>query len=784
MIGRKLHSGSRRAFLLSCVPLAVAQTFIGCGGGNDHGSDQTNEGGTDSSSGGSQASAGASAGGGGESRTTGGTGSSTTLASGGTVALGSSDIGGGGSTTGSTGTSTEPVRCMGTPTADCTARLCDVMPGCTVSTPAECRGTATPCSAYDDKPADCAAHWGCGAGANGHCDPGEVVCSDAETQVYCRALSGCWWDGFYCSGSIVQACGVSVESTCKFNRACEWTPSEVKYCVGQAKTCPTLKSEVCDRQNGCTLTPALCTGTPTTCDALSNDECLLQPGCKLSSGATRTVVPPAVTSRGADLIMTYCAVGLGTVSGKEVVYYDFEEINRGSAEARIHTNAVVLSRNDVYGDADDFLLEKVDTKAVLLEYGMSSGYVQESAEVPDPALAPPGFYRLICVADYPGTITELEETNNTLMLRPTYIGPKSVDLAMPTASHKLSGTLTPDTSFTITVELENRGSEPVTGASVAVYASADTVLDTADAGATCEPIQKMDLKSGETATYTTTCKVPRARGTFYLIPYAGPSASMSDRDSSNNSATISTQVTIAAPSPDLQLSGLGSDANNYAWQGTVGLSVTATNTGVDPAPATSIAFSLDDKALCTTSVPALAAGQSTPIAQSCDLSSTMLGTLALSAKIDPQDAIFETLETNNTAASATKIVVKAPDLDLSASNVTFTGSSPVGIGKDIGVSFTLFCDGTVDAPPFQMIFYASTDKTITQGDHELCIRNVSGMKAGTSVINGALAGCQVPSIPAGTYYLGFIVDTEFDLPETNERNNTAVDTNNTFVISP
>jgi subtilase family serine protease len=481
--------------------------------------------------------------------------------------------------------------------------------------------------------------------------------------------------------------------------------------------------------------------------------------------------------------MSYCAVGLGTVSGKDVVYYDFEELNRGSAEARIHTNGVVLSRNDVYGDADDFLLEKVDTKAALVEYGMSSSIVQESVDVPDPALVPPGFYRFICVADYPGTITELEETNNALMLRPTYIGPKSVDLAMPTASHSSSGTLTPDTDLTITIELENRGSELVTGASVAVYASADAVLDTTDAAATCQPITKMDLKSGATATYATTCKVPRARGTFYLIPYAGPSASMADRDNSNNAATISTQVTIAAPSPDLQLVGLASDANTYAWKGKVALSLTATNTGVDPAPATSVAFSLDNKALCSASVPALAAGQSTPIAASCNLPSTMLGTLTLSAKIDPQDAIFETLETNNSASSATKLVVNAPDLDLSVGNVMFTGSSPVSIGKDIGVSFTLFCDGSVDAPPFQMIFYASTDKTITQDDHELCIRNVSGMKTGTSVVNGALTGCQVPTIPAGTYYLGFIVDTQFDIPETSEGNNTAVDTNNTFTIS-
>ena len=48
--------------------------------------------------------------------------------------------------------------------------------------------------------------------------------------------------------------------------------------------------------------------------------------------------------------------------------------------------------------------------------------------------------------------------------------------------------------------------------------------------------------------------------------------------------------------------------------------------------------------------------------------------------------------------------------------------------------------------------------------------------------SGAAIECQVPTMDPGDYYIGLIVDTDDDVPETDESDNVAVDSQNLLTI--
>lgn len=99
----------------------------------------------------------------------------------------------------------EDVVCIGTPTGSCGDPFCDLMPGCEVTTPFACGGEAEPCSAFDNAMSDCEDQWGCGEGGSGYCSNYDMDCYDNDTEQWCTATLGCWWNGGFCTGEIGRA---------------------------------------------------------------------------------------------------------------------------------------------------------------------------------------------------------------------------------------------------------------------------------------------------------------------------------------------------------------------------------------------------------------------------------------------------------------------------------------------------------------------------------------------------------------------------------------------------
>lgn len=100
-------------------------------------------------------------------------------------------------------------------------------------------------------------------------------------------------------------------------------------------------------------------------------------------------------------------------------------------------------------------------------------------------------------------------------------------------------------------------------------------------------------------------------------------------------------------------------------------------------------------------------------------------------------------------------------------------------GQDIGVAVPVINAGGGDsASSFDVEFYASTNQKITTGDHLIATARVASIPAGGSEV-ARYIGPLPQTIPPGTYYVGFIVDsadaTAFgEVGEFSENNNIGV----------
>ncbi len=94
-----------------------------------------------------------------------------------------------------------------------------------------------------------------------------------------------------------------------------------------------------------------------------------------------------------------------------------------------------------------------------------------------------------------------------------------------------------------------------------------------------------------------------------------------------------------------------------------------------------------------------------------------------------------------------------------------------------GQSFNIHCrvrnGGTVTVPLFGVRFYASTDTTISAGDRVIGERGYFAPTGPGGYASISWNGVFPTNIPAGRYWIGWIIDPGNDVSESNENNNTA-----------
>jgi hypothetical protein len=145
------------------------------------------------------------------------------------------------------------------------------------------------------------------------------------------------------------------------------------------------------------------------------------------------------------------------------------------------------------------------------------------------------------------------------------------------------------------------------------------------------------------------------------------------------------------------------------------------------------------------------------------------------ASVDSNNAIAESDETNNVAASATKVHIAAPFVDLTG---TF-GNLPASIKRARGATLTMLIKDSGNAPATSTIavdVYASTDQTLDTADDSIVASQVP-LKIKIKPDKSGSAQVRVPGITtaaAGKYFLIAVLNSTQTLAESNFANNQVI----------
>jgi hypothetical protein len=165
------------------------------------------------------------------------------------------------------------------------------------------------------------------------------------------------------------------------------------------------------------------------------------------------------------------------------------------------------------------------------------------------------------------------------------------------------------------------------------------------------------------------------------------------------------------------------------------------------------------------------------------------GTYYVGWIIDRYNAVDESDEDNNTAyvLSQQLTVMGAGAADLCDGGESYRSFSPETVeqGKS-GQHFTICChidnDGGAPSEPCKLVFYASADNHVNRSDYLIGSKTLQSISANGSV--GITFITQFPtSIPAGEYYIGWIIDVDDEVDESNETNNTAYKHDDKLTVS-
>ncbi|MBP7053353.1 MAG: pre-peptidase C-terminal domain-containing protein [Phycisphaerae bacterium] len=116
--------------------------------------------------------------------------------------------------------------------------------------------------------------------------------------------------------------------------------------------------------------------------------------------------------------------------------------------------------------------------------------------------------------------------------------------------------------------------------------------------------------------------------------------------------------------------------------------------------------------------------------------------------------------------------------DLYDDGESYRSFSPQTIVADQWDVISIACQirngGDADAGAFRIRFYASVDTVLTSDDYSLGSQSCYGLASGQVLTIDSWTNEVGPGqLPAGTYYVGWIIDVDAEVDEANEQNNTA-----------
>ena len=271
-----------------------------------------------------------------------------------------------------------------------------------------------------------------------------------------------------------------------------------------------------------------------------------------------------------------------------------------------------------------------------------------SVPAPDTAQA----LTLTAFADCDEVVSESNEDNNTRSVTVEIVKPLLPDLTVTSVTPAKASYRAGET-VTISTTIKNQG-EADTGS---------FVVRLAPSGGSVQTRTVSGLKVGESTTLTWTFTAPVLSETevWIITVTADSTGVIAESDESNNSASGS--VTILGEKPDLCITSLTPDADSYAPGETITFTAVVKNNGVIACPESQIRFSGAEITSQTKPLSRIPAGGSVSISFALTAPG-IVGekTYTVTAMADPNNAVEESDESNNSRSSSFTVYNPLPDL--------------------------------------------------------------------------------------------------------------------------
>jgi subtilase family serine protease len=347
-------------------------------------------------------------------------------------------------------------------------------------------------------------------------------------------------------------------------------------------------------------------------------------------------------------------------------------------------------------------------------------------------------------------------------------------------------------TFTITSSVKNFGGTNAGGFGTEYYLSTDTTITTADHKIGTSLVAGCAAGGTVSTTKTVTVSDTVGGGFYYVGMIVDAGNDVAEMNENNNIACSADRVTLPTPDlPDLQAFTFeppsGSVARSFTILNEIG------NFGDARCDPFTVGFYLSGDATVTTNdvrigtrfhsgLPLMSVGANE------ETSVTIPdwvpgGAYYIGMIIDPDNAIAETHEDNNVSVSASTVRTpwpSGPDLGTWTFFVPPFGSG----ARTFTIRNAVKNYGLVSSGPFRSEFYLSSDSWITTEDTLIGMQAQGGIAATTPGPEFTSTVTIPDSIPGGTYYVGWIIDSQNAVAETNETNNVYCDMNTITIPAP
>ncbi len=472
---------------------------------------------------------------------------------------------------------------------------------------------------------------------------------------------------------------------------------------------------------------------------------------------TNTLRASGAVKIGPDLIVGAITAPSAAVAGGTIDVSHTTK-NQGGGSAAASTTRFYWSTNTSIDAADPMIGSR---PVPLLAPGAS---VTLTATLAVPAEASAGLYYVIAQTDGPGEVLETTEGNNTRASAAVKVGPDLIVSAVTVPATGAAGAM-----ISVSDTTRNQGAGGAPPSATGFYLSQNSTFGPEDEFIGSRPVGA--LVANGAATASTPLQIPAGTepGSYYVIARADWNSSVVETAETNNDRQGG-PIRIGG---DLAVASLSAPAT-ATLNGPITVTDSTTNQGLAPVPESATAFYLSlnnaydatDQLLGSRIVGALGPSSSSGASTAFGLpAATAAGSYYVIAVADAGGAVAESLENNNTRASA--IVRIGPDFTVTA----VAAPSSAVAGTSISASDTTKNQGVDTAPPSVTRYYLSSNSTFDAADLPLGARAVLSLGPGLSEAGPAMLAIPA-STPAGSYYIIAKSDGDDAIAEAQEANNT------------